>query len=56
MTKLSALLFELSKVDGVTSVLVAAYAFGALGWLALVYGSLPFVAHRRALMCHQGTA
>ena len=37
----------------VASALVGLYAFAALGWLALVYGSLPFVAHRRALMRHQ---
>jgi hypothetical protein len=40
--------------EGIAGALVAAYAFAALGWLALVYGSLPFVAHRRALMRHQG--
>jgi hypothetical protein len=34
----------------------AAWAFGALGWLALVWGSLPFVAHRRALTRLRETA
>ncbi len=29
--------------------LVAAYGFGALGWLALATASLPFAAHRKAL-------
>jgi hypothetical protein len=41
--------------SGVASGLVAVYAFAALGWLALVYGSLPFVAHRRALARQQET-
>ena len=30
--------------------LAAAYLFGAIGWLALVLGSLPVLAHRRALL------
>ncbi len=34
---------------------VVAYGLGALGWLALVYGSLPLVAHHRAL-ARQGEA
>ena len=32
--------------------LAAAYLFGAIGWLALVLGSLPVLAHRRALLRH----
>jgi hypothetical protein len=32
--------------------LVGAYAFGAIGWLALVFGTLPILAHRRALRRH----
>jgi hypothetical protein len=32
--------------------LVGAYVFGAIGWLALVLGTLPVLAHRRALMRH----
>ena len=34
--------------SGVAFALAAAYVVGALGWTALVYGSLPLVAHRRA--------
>lgn len=30
--------------------LAAAYLFGATGWLALVLGTLPVLAHRRALL------
>ncbi|MBW2242635.1 MAG: hypothetical protein JRH01_11680 [Deltaproteobacteria bacterium] len=33
--------------------LPAAYVLGAAGWLALVFGSLPVVAHRRAWLRHQ---
>ena len=33
--------------------LVGAYAFGAIGWLSLVIGTLPVLAHRRALLRHQ---
>lgn len=33
--------------------LPAAYVLGAAGWLALVLGSLPLVAHRRAWQRHQ---
>jgi len=32
--------------------LAVAYVFGAIGWLALVLGSLPILAHRRALLRH----
>jgi len=32
--------------------LAGAYAFGAIGWLALVLGTLPVLAHRRALLRH----
>jgi hypothetical protein len=32
--------------------LAVAYVFGAIGWLALVLGSLPVLAHRRALLRH----
>jgi len=32
--------------------LIGAYAFGAIGWLALVLGTLPVLAHRRALQRH----
>jgi hypothetical protein len=32
--------------------LAGAYAFGAVGWLALVLGTLPVLAHRRALLRH----
>lgn len=34
--------------EALATALPAAYAFGALGWLSLVVGSLPFLAHRRA--------
>ena len=34
--------------EGLAWALPAAYVLGALGWMALVLGSLPFVAHRRA--------
>ncbi len=34
--------------DSLAWALPAAYALGALGWLALVFGSLPVFAHRRA--------
>jgi len=30
--------------------LAGAYAFGAIGWLAVVLGTLPFLAHKRALL------
>ncbi len=33
--------------------LPAAYVLGAAGWLALVFGSLPLVAHRRAWQRHR---
>ncbi|MCP5058524.1 MAG: hypothetical protein GY937_17620 [bacterium] len=33
--------------------LPAAYVLSAAGWLALVFGSLPVVAHRRAWLRHQ---
>jgi hypothetical protein len=36
--------------------LAAAYVFGAIGWLALVLGSLPLLAHRRALLRHDEAA
>lgn len=29
------------------------YVFGAVGWLALVLGTLPILAHRQALLRHQ---
>jgi len=32
--------------------LAGVYAFGAIGWLALVLGTLPVLAHRRALLRH----
>ena len=32
--------------------LAGAYLFGAIGWLALVLGTLPVLAHRRALLRH----
>jgi hypothetical protein len=32
--------------------LAGAYVFGAIGWLALVLGTLPVLAHRRALLRH----
>ena len=32
--------------------LIGVYAFGAIGWLALVLGTLPVLAHRRALLRH----
>jgi hypothetical protein len=32
--------------------MAGAYAFGAIGWLALVLGTLPVLAHRRALLRH----
>jgi hypothetical protein len=32
--------------------LAGAYLFGAIGWLALVLGALPVLAHRRALLRH----
>ena len=32
------------------AVLPAAYALGSLGWLALTWASLPFAAHRMALL------
>ena len=32
--------------------LAGAYVFGAIGWLALVLGTLPILAHRRALLRH----
>ena len=37
----------------IASAFVGLYVFAALGWFALVYGSLPFVAHRRALKRHR---
>jgi hypothetical protein len=33
--------------------LAGAYAFGAIGWLAVVLGTLPVLAHRRAQLRHQ---
>ena len=36
--------------------LAGAYAFGAIGWLALVLGTLPVLAHRRALLRHREAA
>ena len=32
--------------------LAGVYVFGAIGWLALVLGTLPVLAHRRALLRH----
>ncbi len=32
--------------------LAGAYLFGAIGWLAVVLGTLPVLAHRRALLRH----
>lgn len=32
--------------------LAGAYLFGAIGWLALVLGTLPVLAHKRALLRH----
>ena len=32
--------------------LAGAYLFGAIGWLGLVLGTLPVLAHRRALLRH----
>ena len=32
--------------------LAAVYLFGAIGWLSLVLGTLPVLAHRRALLRH----
>jgi hypothetical protein len=34
--------------EALATALPTAYALGALGWLSLVVGSLPFLAHRRA--------
>jgi len=34
--------------EGLAFALPAAYVLGAAGWVALVFGSLPVVAHRRA--------
>ena len=33
--------------------LAGVYVFGAIGWLALVLGTLPILAHRQALLRHQ---
>lgn len=35
-----------------TWALTGVYLFGAVGWLALVLGTLPVLAHRRALLRH----
>ena len=35
-----------------TWALAGVYVFGAVGWLALVMGTLPVLAHRRALLRH----
>ncbi|MCP3986023.1 MAG: hypothetical protein GY723_16695 [bacterium] len=39
--------------DPLAWALPAAYVLGAAGWLTLVFGSLPVVAHRRAWLRHQ---
>lgn len=38
--------------DSLAWALPAAYVLGAAGWLALVFGSLPLIAHRRAWQRH----
>lgn len=48
-------LLEAWLPEGFVTALLGAYALGVLGWTALVFGTLPFAAHRRAWRRRQET-